>query len=50
MGTGITEMLGGSIVKDLASVAWLAVPLGFLAAWLRGRRKVQRAQSLDLGR
>ena len=50
MGIGISEMMGGSIVKDLVSVAWLAIPLGLLAAWLRSRKKVARAQSLDLGR
>jgi hypothetical protein len=44
----ISEMVGGSIVKDLVSVAWMAIPLGLLAAWLRSRRKGERVQSLDL--
>lgn len=49
MGTGI-EALGGSIVSDLVSVAWLAIPLGLLAAWLRGRKRRSEAPSLGLGR
>lgn len=47
---GISFSDCGSMVSDLFSVAWLAIPLGLLVAVARLRQRAASLPSLDLGR
>ena len=51
MGISFSEMTScGSMVSDLFSVAWVAIPLGLLVAVARHRPRPASLRTLDLGR
>ena len=50
MDISFSDFAGGSIVTELVSIAWLAIPLGLVAALARHRKRAKAVPSLDLGR